>query len=68
MLIKFKLLEWQRIDQPALLAWTEATPYLGLLHARYFAQSAPADWLDDLVEELVAVGAARRGAGLLFNA
>ena len=67
-LIKFKLLEWQRIDQPALLAWTETTPYLALLHARYFAQDALADWLEDLVDELVAVGAARRGAGLLFNA
>ena len=67
-LIKFKLLEWQRIDADALQAWTQATPYLVQLHARHFAQSTPADWTTALVDELVAVGAARREAGQLYNA
>jgi len=67
-LVKFKLLEWQRIDQAGLLAWTTATPYLAQLHARHFAQDTAAQWVDTLVDELVASGAARREAGLLLNA
>lgn len=67
-LIKFKLLEWQRIDANALQAWTEATPYLAQLHARHFSQSTPADWTTALVDELIAVGAARRADGQLYNA
>ena len=67
-LLKFKLLEWQRIDQAGLLAWTEATPYMGQLHARYFAQAGAAEWVEALVDELVAAGAARREAGLVHNA
>lgn len=67
-LVKFKLLEWQQIDQAGLLAWAGATPYLAQLHARYFAQATPGEWVDALVDELVAAGAARREAGLLLNA
>jgi len=67
-LIKFKLLEWQRIDAHALQAWTEATPYLVQLHARHFAQTTPSEWTTALIDELIAVGAARREAGQLFNA
>lgn len=67
-LVKFKLLEWQRIDQTGLLAWTAATPYMAQLHARHFAQDTAAQWVDTLVDELVASGAARREAGLLLNA
>jgi len=67
-LVKFKLLEWQRIDQAGLLAWAAATPYLAQLHARHFAQDTAAQWVDTLVDELVASGAARREAGLLLNA
>lgn len=66
-LIKFKLLEWQRIDADALQAWTEATPYLVQLHARHFAQTTPSEWTTALVDELIAVGAARREAGQLYN-
>lgn len=66
-LVKFKLLEWQRIDHAGLLAWTTATPYLAQLHARHFAQDTAAQWVDTLVDELVASGAARREAGLLLN-
>lgn len=67
-LLKFKLLEWQRIDQAGLLSWTRATPYMARLRALHLPQAEAADWVAGLVDELVAAGAARREAGLLFNA
>ena len=33
-LLKYKLLEWQSIEQQALEAWAQATPYFGTLHRR----------------------------------
>ncbi|MCD2511068.1 MBL fold metallo-hydrolase [Comamonas endophytica] len=66
-LLKFKLLEWQRIDEAGLLVWVAATPYMDRLRARHQPQATAADWVAGLVQELVAVGAARREAGLLHN-
>lgn len=71
-LLKYKLLEWQRIAWPELQAWAEATPYFGMLHARHFAGQPRADWLRGLADDLVRSGAAlREGAGehaVLHNA
>lgn len=53
-LIKYKLLEWQRIEQTELLTWARATPYL--------AQTMPAggkdereskEWLASLLSDLI---------------
>ena len=57
-LIKYKLLEWQSIALTALQDWCTHTPYLGLLRERYFDQQAPNAWLEDLLTELIASGAA----------
>lgn len=57
-LIKYKLLEWQSIPLSALQDWCTQTPYVGMLHQRYFAQQACTAWLEDLVAELIASGAA----------
>lgn len=65
-LIKFKLLECQQIDQAALLAWSP--PYLRQLHARHFSQLHPTAWLAGLVDELIAAGAAQRDGQRLLNA
>ena len=67
-LLKYKLLEWQRIPLAQALAWLEATPYFGTLHRRYFADQDAAHWAAALVQELVASGAARREGALLLNA
>ena len=66
-LLKYKLLEWQRIEQPALEAWAKATPYFGQLHATHFADQSEREWLDSLVDELLRSGAARREGSLLLN-
>ena len=58
-LLKYKLLEWQQIGLPALSAWMQAAPYFGLLHQRYFSAQSTQEWIDGLVQSLVASGAAQ---------
>jgi glyoxylase-like metal-dependent hydrolase (beta-lactamase superfamily II) len=67
-LLKYKLLEWQRIAWPQLQAWAEATPYFGMLHARHFAPGPREDWLRSLADDLVRSGAATRSGEVLHNA
>lgn len=59
-LLKFKLLEWQAIQPGALLAWAQEIRYLRLLQVRITGSDEGfPDWLDALVGELEASGAAR---------
>lgn len=58
-LIKFKLLEWQRISQQALAVWAGTTPYLRLLHETHFAELNRGEWVQQLIDDLVRAGAAR---------
>lgn len=57
-LLKYKLLEWQQLPLQQVTDWCLATPYIGVLHARYAAPDSLSDWLDGLVQELVRSGAA----------
>ncbi|MDH0363085.1 MBL fold metallo-hydrolase [Comamonas aquatica] len=70
-LLKYKLLEWQQLPLDQVQAWCRQTPYLGLLHARYFDAQSPAQWVETLVQELVASQAAalevRDGTPVLLN-
>ena len=64
-LIKFKLLEWQQISYSALLAWSEATPYLTLFMP---AEPAAADtWLRQLLSELERSSALRLEGSQILN-
>lgn len=67
-LLKFKLLELQRVAEAELLAWAGATPYFRLLHARHFADGddLPA-WVTALVDDLLRSGAAAREGPVLAN-
>jgi glyoxylase-like metal-dependent hydrolase (beta-lactamase superfamily II) len=67
-LLKYKLLEWQQISLAELTAWTQATPYFGMLHQRHFADQEESSWLQGLMEDLVRSGAAVRRGELLHNA
>jgi glyoxylase-like metal-dependent hydrolase (beta-lactamase superfamily II) len=67
-LLKYKLLEWQRIAAPDAQAWALATPYFSLLHSSYFADTELLAWLDSLVASLVRTGAATRQGDMLHNA
>ena len=66
-LLKYKLLEWQRISLPDLHAWTSATPYFGTMHQRHFGDRSQEEWLEGLMDELVRSGAARREGDVLVN-
>ncbi len=66
-LLKYKLLEWQRIRLPDLHAWTSATPYFGAMHQRHFGDRSQEEWLEGLMDELVRSGAARREGDVLVN-
>ena len=67
-LLKFKLLELQEVEEARLLVWARSTGYFELVQLRHFSGENAAEWLVQLVDELVASGAARREAGRVFNA
>lgn len=66
-LLKFKLLEWQEISLTELRQWMEHTPYMAEA-ARHGGGTSAQAWLSDLVDQLVASGAARLQGQQLLNA
>jgi glyoxylase-like metal-dependent hydrolase (beta-lactamase superfamily II) len=66
-MLKFKLLEVQRIEWTALMAWASATDLLGRLHRANAMQANFDDWIRQLVDELVASGAAARDQSAVCN-
>ena len=66
-LLKFKLLELQSIHIANLKEWAMATPYMILMHRRFFAQHPSEEWLTRLITELVASGAARYDGNNVVN-
>jgi glyoxylase-like metal-dependent hydrolase (beta-lactamase superfamily II) len=67
-LLKFKLLEWQRAPLPDFLAWAEGTPYFRWVHDRWFGTLDLREWLFTLIAELVQSGAATSGTDFVANA
>jgi len=66
-LIKFKLLEWQRVPVAQLLTWAQSTPYFELLHQRFFSPTPYTQWLNQLIDDLAASGALQRSQADLVN-
>jgi len=67
-MLKFRLLEAQRITRADLLAWAHGTPYLTHLFAQQFGGAPFAQGLDALVSKLVRSGAATTQGTDIFNA
>ncbi|MES2424059.1 MAG: MBL fold metallo-hydrolase [Pseudomonadota bacterium] len=67
-LVKFKLLEVQRMAEAELLTWARATHYFTNVHHRYFSETQDAAWIASLVDDLVRSGAARRTGNDVLNA
>jgi len=68
-LLKFKLLELQRLPLAALLGWATATPYLRTLYATHFGdENDLPTWAQGLVDDLVRSGAARAEQGAIAHA
>lgn len=67
-LLKFKLLELQRVGYSQLQQWAVATHYFALIRSRYFpGQETPA-LVRSLINELIAAGAIAVDGGELLNA
>lgn len=56
-LLKFKLLEQQRIDSQALQQWVLQTSYFALLRQNYFVNDDATSWIEALLADLLASGA-----------
>jgi glyoxylase-like metal-dependent hydrolase (beta-lactamase superfamily II) len=67
-LLKFKLLELQRVALTDFLEWAEKTPYLLLIHDHFRPAAGVRQWIESLVDELDGSGALRVEAGIVFNA
>ena len=67
MLLKFKLLDLQDVGKAQFLAWAEGTPYFRLVHDRWFAHLSQRAWVEQLIRELAASGAARLEADRIIN-
>lgn len=67
-LMKFKLLELQRVTWPEIEQWALATPYFATMIARYSGKDEARQWLRALAEELVKAGAAKMSEGFIENA
>jgi glyoxylase-like metal-dependent hydrolase (beta-lactamase superfamily II) len=66
-LLKFRLLELQKVAFAELERWALETPYFALIRARHFPNEAPAQWFRSLVDELVVAHAATMSDGEVFN-
>lgn len=67
-LLKFKLLETQRQSFDEFAQWAARTPYFMLLNERFFGSIPVRPWIEQLCQELVSAGAARREGAYLLNA
>jgi glyoxylase-like metal-dependent hydrolase (beta-lactamase superfamily II) len=67
-LLKFKLLELQRLPYGQFEAWALATPFLHEVIARYYGDVDPAAWVLALAKDLARSGAAAIEGGNIENA
>lgn len=67
-LLKFKLLEMQRLRYENFLTWACATPYLMQIGSKFFTGVPASIWIGELCDELVTAGAAQRSDGHIANA
>ncbi|WP_048439525.1 MBL fold metallo-hydrolase [Caenimonas sp. SL110] len=66
-LLKFRLLEVQRIPLPDLIGWAQDTIYLQIVFTRYFGNLRFESWIESLVADLQRSGAARVANGVAEN-
>ncbi len=67
-LLKFKLLETQHMALADLLAWVQATPYFTMVFQAHGAERPFAQWVEQLVHDLVRSGAAVLDGEVVRNA
>jgi len=66
-LLKFKLLEVQRLDFEKFVQWCVNTPYLLLIHAKFFGDTSAPVWVNNLCKELIEAGVAKSDGLYITN-
>jgi glyoxylase-like metal-dependent hydrolase (beta-lactamase superfamily II) len=66
-LLKFKLLEMQQLSFVSLLEWTTTSTYFAMIRERFFPALELQRWVEQLCDELVVTGAARREGQIIAN-
>ena len=66
-LLKFKLLEVQQLDELELVRWALDTAYFSAVHQRFFDEIPLREWIGQLTADLVRSGAARRDGKQVLN-
>ena len=66
-MIKFHLMEWQRLSLASLAQWIDATEFLHLVHRRFAAGTPFTSWWQALLAELGASGALRLDGEMVEN-
>lgn len=66
-LLKFKLLEVQRLPWDDFVTWAVGTPYFRLVQEQWFPGKSLPDWVGQLYGELADSGVAGRDAGFATN-
>ena len=67
-LLKFKLLELQRVRASDLTEWAVATRYFRMVHSRWAPETDVVHWVGLLTNELIRTGAAKRAGDCVLNA
>lgn len=67
-LIKFKLLDAQRMPESEWRAWRDETPYFQAIHRRFFPEWEFSALAEEMLDDLIRSGAARRSADMIYNA
>lgn len=67
-LLKFKLLEMQQTSIADFTRWAIGNSYLALVHQRFFSDTPPPVWIEQLTGELLRSGAAQRIDEQILNA
>jgi glyoxylase-like metal-dependent hydrolase (beta-lactamase superfamily II) len=67
-LLKFKLLELQRLHVAEFAKWASATPYFTLVHRHWFSNVDLMTWIEDLAADLTHSGAALCDGEYIVNA
>ena len=67
-LIKFKLLDAQRMPENEWRAWRDGTPYFQAIHRRFFPEWEFSALAEEMLDDLIHSGAARRSADMIYNA
>lgn len=66
-LLKFKLLDWQRVAHDELMTWAMSCEYLWRLHERFYAHVEISDWVEQCMADLVKAGVAQRDGAVWVN-